>query len=261
MKYKASIFDILQEFINAMTFPVNIYKVNSVPATAPRTGNDITLNVDDIYHAVIGATVIIGASPGAKPYTIVSWDESFAVQDEVMQLVVNDASGINPIVADSFNFYPPIFGHGTILEQGNQLTQQLSAWNKYPLIWAKEGVTETFLDDRGESHERESALTIYFLTDSNYDLDYGSIYNLYTRPMTRLKDNFVKVLNTESGNWPIGSTDREEMVFKTTEINKVGVIINSKNVTGKSLFGDNLSGVALEFTLKMFWPESNIFIG
>ena len=238
-----------------MTFPVNIYNVTSVPATGGRSGNDITLNVDDVYHAVIGATLSIGT--GAT-YTIVSWDENYAIDDNVMQLVVNDSTGSNPITATSFNFYPPFFAHGTVKEEGAQLVQQNNVWNKYPLIWAREPVKERFFNDREDAHERESNIEIYFLTNADFSIENFNTYELYARPMTRLKDNFIKILNTETGNWPIGSTDRNDMTIDVTEITKVSVTIGQKDVT-KTIFADNLSGVAAEFKLKILAPEGNIF--
>lgn len=306
-----------------MTFPVYIYEVvSSVPALAPLGGNNITLNVDDVYHAVIGATLMIGG----KPYTIVSWNENYNLQDEIMQLVVNDSTGVSlslsftatetftcssiipsgsnyvitgtigatppisglpasgsfllsggaytvinsttilavggtitsTISANSFNFYAPFFAHGTIQEEESQLLQQPSTWNKYPLIWAKEGVKERFFNDRDDSHERESDLTIYFLTDSNFELPNPNIYDLYVRPMTRLKDNFIKILNTETGNFPIGAIDRDDMTIDTTEITKVSVSIRAEK-TKSTLFADKVSGVAIEFKLKLLQPENNIF--
>lgn len=244
MKYKASIFDVLQSFVNQMTYVVTIYKVTN-------SGTTYTLNVNDVYWAVIGATVTIGGNP----YVIKSWNEDYNTQENIMQLVVN---GNTAITATSFTMYPPFFAHGTITEEANQLNQQNSVWNKYPLIWAREGVSEDFNNDREVEPERTSDLTIYFLTNNNPNLPTENIYELYVRPMTRLKDNFIKALNTEVGFWPIGAVDRDDMHIKTTEITKVGVTIASKKET-KNLFVDNLSGIAIEFKMKLQHPEPNIY--
>ena len=230
-----------------MTFTVNVYKVVT-------SGTTYTLYVDDVYHAVIGATITIAGNK----YTIVSWDEGYSLQDGVMQLVVTGAVPIILTQGMAFNFYSPFFAHGTVREEGNQLTQQNSVWNKYPLIWAREPVREKFDNDREASHERESNIELYFLTDADFSIPNQNTYELYARPMTRLKDNFIKTLNTEVGIWPIGSVDRNDMDINITEITKVGVTIGSKDVT-KTIFADNLSGVAAEFKLKILAPEDNIF--
>lgn len=260
MKYKISIFDILSDFVAQMTYPVTMYKIFS-QSTNAQGGTNYVLNVDNVYHAVLGGVLSIPYQGGGSwNFTILGWNENYNLQDGIMQLTVWDQSNGThiPDITQTFNFYPPFFAHGTVKEEGNQLSQQNSTWNKYPLIWAREPVKEVFSNDRDVAWERESDIEIYFLTDSNFSIENFNIYDFYVRPMTRLKDNFIKSLNTETGDFPIGSVDRDDMNITVTEITKVSVTIGQKDVT-KTIFADNLSGVAAKFKLRILNPEKNLF--
>ncbi len=263
-KYKASIFDLLQEFVNYMQFPCRVYKViSSTPATGSYEGTNILLNVDDIYHVIEGMVVEIGGNN----YTVVDWNESYLPADDIMQLTVNDGGSGKPIVVVTgtplvFNVPPPTFAYGTLNEQNEAVSDETQKWNKYPLIWCKAPVEETMLDDSDEAHERISDLEIYFLTNNDESKSTINIYENYVRPMTRLKDCFIEVINTDSGNYPVGSVDKNDMDIKTREITRVAVKVAGKGKDiSRSMFSDPLSGVAIRFQMKLFWPDSNIFLG
>ena len=231
--YKRDLTDILEEWVNNMTFPVNIYTVSNV-------GNIYTLGVDNLYHVIAGMIVTINGNP----YTVVSFDDTTSPN---LTLVV---TGVIAITTGSFNLYSPIFTHGTIRETQVEATETTSPF-KVPTIWLYEQFEETEEEDPDNSIERESNIRLFFLTTSDHTLTTDEIYTLYIQPMQRLKDNFVKYINDFTN---LTLVYKWEQTDKVKNYAKFGAYINGKGMpTG--LFSDKLSGCEMDIKLILYKPD------
>jgi hypothetical protein len=240
MTPKRSLIDILETAIQAMAFPITIWKVTATVA------NTWQLNVDNLYHAVKGYIISIGGNN----YTIVSVNDDTSP----LQLTVTDPTGLlpAPTAQTSFNLYSPFFFHGMPRDSSAEMKQEQNAFNKYPMIWLMETFTETFYDDPEDANERDSQVKLYFLTDSQFETNQtNDLYEIYLLPMRRLLDSFIDMVNTQYSYFV-----QWNLKYNVTNYPKFGVYIRGKGVA-ENLFADNLTGCELDIVLKITKPNSS----
>lgn len=230
MNYRDSIITLVQQPVEAMTFPVTIDNIVA-------NGNDYTLTCCDVYHAQPGFIVTIDG----QQYTIVSVTYPGT-------LVVRDLTGTNPITAESFDMYTPFFFHGTPIETNVELGQVKDAAEKTPMVWFLENFSEKFNDNEEETLERESTCRIFFLTQADHNKWLtDDFYSNAILPMHRLLENWIADLKENK------RFETQDLEYTTTNHIKFGVYIANKGVQS-SLFSDKLSGVECAIVLKTYKP-------
>lgn len=221
--HRESLIDILKPIVEAMVFPIRIYK-NDV------NGIDYKLHVNNVYHSQIGFEAIIGGNP----YTIKEVNYSLNI------LTVTDETGTTPITVTEFNLYEPYFFHGTPIETGAELMPINDASKKTPMIWVMDGFTDTDDEDAESTTDRISKPRIFFLTQCNFNKVTNQLHDEYERPMRSLKNSFEKAIKNE---WAL--FDTIDWKVDVIAYNKFGVYIQNKGVPD-SLFADQLSGIEIQ---------------
>ena len=245
MSYPKPLKYILENVVNAMTFNVTVYKVSSsLPPTSylnkPATGLNYVLNVNNVYHAQVGYLVTIGG----HQYEIVAYDTYAG--PKYMTITVNDPTGLNPPVTGIFSLSTPLFVHGTPRDTNTELIKIQDASVKYPLIFLLEEYKEDYHGSKREAKQRDSYVTLCFLTQSDPTQQQNDISDLYVEPMARLAYNFVQAMNKQVG------------VFKTLPLdyslvrkNKFAIAFKANDGNPKIMFADT-AGVAFTSTLEIF---------
>jgi len=171
---------------------------------------------------------------------------TFSVDDVLytVQSFVKDESiivtGESIITGPSFLLDVPKFWHGSILETNKNLTGIAHMDEKVPMVYLRRPYRDSF-KAKDSSIERESDVTIYFLTEDlfhKYDIDQRDIECIY--PMRSLCYEFIELLRKNSQIAVIGNYDIENK-------EKFGVV-NSKG-SEKVLFDTPLSGCELSITI------------
>ena len=231
MDFHKPIEDILGDTIAAMTFPVTIYKVTA-------SGTTYTLNVDNVYHAQIGAQNIV--TIGGKPYTITGITYGSGC-NSVDILTVQDVGTSGAITADSFNMYSPYFFFGTLNETGTELPTDNSKCTPMVFLRLDETLEESFHEDPADPHERDTNCEISFLTQGIYTQQTEQLLDNGVTPMRRLMTEFIEALKDEVKTYEIYNFNPRSKYYTK-------VYVSSPT---KQLFGIKLSGVWDRFTLKI----------
>lgn len=234
-KYKRSILDILDEVVSGMSFPVVIGSVVS-------EGNLQTLFCCNIYHAQKGFNVTIND----LSYKIVA----FSHTDESITVKPNFTGAYTILPGVTFFLYNPLFFHGTPITTDTELKKLKDASVKTPMVWLWENFTEQ--ENKDDIIEREVVVELYFLTQPPAKLVQMVNRDIHTecvKPMMRLAECFKAEMQLRSD---IFETDFQQYDYENFP--KFGVIARNKGAT-TAIMADNLSGVALYTTFRLFFKD------
>lgn len=231
MSYKKSLIKILEPILLGMVFPVKVFKTVVTGSTGGV--NTIDIYVCDVFHAQVGFSITIGPNS----FEIISVDDA---------LNIITVTGTATITAPlCFHLYEPYFFHGTPRETNTEIVQQKDAFSKTPMFWLMETYTETFHDDPEDSHERDSDIRFFFLTQSSFAKQTEALHQDYLEPMKRLMQNFIEVYNAQRDIF-----EKWDFDYKVIPHTKFGVYINNLGYKA-ALFADQLSGIEVQATLKI----------
>jgi hypothetical protein len=228
MIHTRSLIDILNDVVSGLSLEVNILSVID-------NGNDtFSVAVDDLKWAEVGRIVQIN-----------SFDFTIQSIDDLTNTIVfygTDTIFSNTI---SFDLYAPYFWYGTPIAMNNQIQEIKQSKDKTPMIYLMLKFSEKFNTDNELMLERESTVSLYFLTQADFDA-WGTddFYTNAIRPMRRLMDLFIDSI---SSNYQFDTT---ALSYTATDLPMFGVYVNTKGATN-SWFSDNLSGVQLDTVLKI----------
>lgn len=141
-----------------------------------------------------------------------------------------------------FTIANPFFFHGTITQTNNELSQISNCFEKYPAIYLRRTFVETW--NRSSEIEREAQLTLYFLTQANFEHWQTENFDTYAiKPMRKLCYAFIDKINnnkqlSKSNDWQI------------TDNIKFATFVTEKGYENQK-FNDTLSGVQLDITLNI----------
>lgn len=233
MEYHEPIEDIIGDTISSMSFPVVIYKVDA-------TGNTYVLNVDDVYHAQVGAQNIV--TIGGNPYTItgVTYGDR-TCPDSVDVLTVEDIGTSGPITSTSFEMYSPFFIYGTLTETGTELPTDNSLCTPMIFLRLDETLEESFHEDPEDPHERDTTCEIACLTQGIYEQKTQELLDGGVTPMRRLMANFFEALKNEIKTYEIYDFNPKAKYY-------VKVYVRDSK---KQLWSNKLSGVWDRVNLKI----------
>ncbi len=132
------------------------------------------------------------------------------------------------------------FKHGTVTQTNNELTLEQDAFKKTPMVYLK----RTFKDSvrRFSSIDRESSITLFFLTQANFDQWDTENFDKYAvKPMRRLVYEFIDMLTKNKNIGDFDSYEIEDAIKFATFATDSGY--------EKQLFNDTLSGCRLDINL------------
>lgn len=225
---KRSTISIVRELVNAMQFKFTIKSVVD--------------NADGTYLLNTGPTHYLQKNSNSK--FIIDGNEYY-----ILSVVLNTSvlvSGSVAPVASTFNLPGLKFFHGTIKQTNTELANEglyLDMADKCPMAYLLRPFEEDIdAQDLNDSPiERESPITIFFLTEANFDdwkiddFDHEAI-----DPMWSVAQTFIETVKAAPG---IDKIDKYKIVDKIKFANY--------NINGadKILFKDNLSGKEVNITL------------
>ena len=220
---------ILESVVSSMTFPMII---EDVVVNADLT---ISIQVCDLRHSEPGRVVTIGGND----YTIISIDDT----TNIMVLSAGPA-----ITVTTFDLYGVYFFNGAPIDVEKQVIEIPNATNKTPMIFLLVPYREKVYDDVREAKDRESDVSLFFLTQANWDQwTTNGIMENAVRPMGRLQQQFQDTVRADNRFNP------DEQTLVLTPRIKFGVYVNNKGVQ-KAFQAMDLSGVQEDITLELWKP-------
>jgi hypothetical protein len=169
---------------------------------------------------------------GLNTYTITDFNPnvSFTVSGSVLPTQL------------TFDLYPFIFKHGTIVKGAEELTAKLSYRDKYPLIFLRETLDEKIHLEDTDIIDSDAECTLYFLTDcvfENWTQADGD--NKGLKPMRAAVNEFLKALSQ-------ASTVGELTGLGTVKGHNIFGNIDA-NGTIRNIFNDFLCGHSLKINI------------
>ena len=212
--------DIVKDIVSNMNLQLNIKTVSS-------EDNLHTITVCNTYYLAKDNIIEIDSNS----FTIVS-----VIDSEIVL-----SGDVAPTVG-KFTIANPFFFHGTITQTNNELSQITDCFEKYPAIYLRRTFVENW--SRTSEIEREAQLTLYFLTQANFEQWQTENFDEYAiKPMRKLCYSFIDKINNnrqlhKSNDWSI------------TDNIKFATFVTDKGYENQK-FNDTLSGVQLDITLKI----------
>lgn len=215
-------FELLQAIID------NITKTFTADTITDNGGGYYTLTTCDTLWLTLNRKITIGITE----YTIT----------ELVPNVSIKIKGIGAPSASSFDIYPPILMHGTIIATKIELNKKILSTDKFPLIYLHE-ITDENMDFPAESAiDKESDCDIHFLTDADFTNWAQAGHDQWAiKPMRNLLNSFENALKSSNivGVYQGG---------RVLDHAKWGVYITDAGHT-KDIFSENLSGCQLKCTI------------
>ena len=149
-----------------------------------------------------------------------------------------------PITATTFELSAPLFFHGTIKSTDVEIKATTESQpSTYPIVYLLEEIEEEFENRKSMLLERNSTITLFFLT--RYDPEKKSLNpNLLQdilKPLSNLDGEFIEVLEKERGIAQLEGTRRRTNIARFA--------FTSRSGEEENIFSDYLSGVRLIITL------------
>jgi hypothetical protein len=146
--------------------------------------------------------------------------------------------------ANTFNLPVPYYFNGTIIQTNTELKREQELSKKTPMVFLRRPFEETLdaADINDTDTANSAALTLYFLTESNFkewltsDHDKNAIV-----PMRNMIYEFIEMLKANEKY-----IDRLTN-YQVTDLIKFGLV--TQNGVTAGLFSDNYSGAELNITL------------
>lgn len=225
---KKSTVQIVRDIVSQMKFPFTI--------------KSVTDNLDGTYLLATGNTHYL--QKGSN-----SLFEINGFEYEILEVVVNQSvlvKGYEVPISSKFNLPVPKFFHGTIKQTNTELSEELDMANKCPMVYLLRPFDETIdsMDLNDPLIERESELTLFFLTEANFtdwktdDFDHEAI-----EPMWSMANTFIEAVKSSGYVAPLGT-------YRI--LDKIKFANYNLNGADKILFKDNLSGKELNITLPIY---------
>lgn len=215
----------------------NALQILKVDSVVVNTDGTQTITVCDNLHVQEDFTLVINS----VNYTV----EDFSYKPDTITL-----SGTGTINAgDIFQMYPVYFFHGTPAVISNELSKEVQADNKTPMIWLDERFTDASTDDN-TSVARTVDCDLYIVSQLDSDLwNNQDNYDQSIIPMRRLAENFRTFLKSQIS---IFSTTKEKGIAMKID-NCTNLTLYSKDQRSKKqLLTDKLSGVKATTHLELY---------
>ncbi len=213
--------DILEDFVNSLVFEKTISNITD------NADGTFTFDTCKTFHTRVKSTVTIGGTD----YPVVSFNNNVNITITAAPAPV----GTTYTIARPFYFHDTPTSHNITLSNTDKSA-------KYPMIWVREVIKDTFDNDINSSIERTSNLRLYFLDNSNFeDWNTDQHYDEITNPMLNLFEKFKESINKyKFFNRPDN--------FEVTYHNRFGMY-EDKSGHVEKFFNDNLSGIEIIFVL------------
>lgn len=219
--------DIIKDLVENLNLQLNIKTVNSVD-------NIHTITVCNSYY-------LSGKPDSNNTANTIEIDSNtydiISVNDSEIVLKGDTAPNVG-----KFTIANPYFFHGTILQTNEELSQITDCFQKYPAIYFRRTFVETW--NRRNEIEREAQVTLYFLTQANFEHWQIDEFDTYAiKPMRKLCYAFIEKINKHS------QLQRSEN-WQITDNIKFATFTNEKGYESQK-FNDTVSGVQLDITLNI----------
>lgn len=213
--------DILEDFFNSLTYSSTVSNI------IDNSDGTFTFNTCKTFHARVKSIVTIGGND----YTVTAFNNNVNITVTAAPAPV----GVTYTIAHPFYFHDTPTSHNITLANTDKSA-------KYPMIWVREVIKDTFDNDISSTIERNSNLRLYFLDNSNLeDWNTDEHYAEITNPMLNLFEEFKIHVNNYKF---FGRPDD----FEVTYHNRFGQYEDKKGHV-KQFFNDNLSGIEIIFAL------------
>jgi len=191
------------------------------------------LFMDNTYYLTVDKLIEIDSNK--YRVTEVIFNTSIKVKPDGHQL---------PIIVTTFELPAPLFFHGTIKSTEREISATTESQpSTYPIVYLLEEIEEEFENRKSVLLERNSTITLFFLT--RYDPEKKSLNpNLLQdilKPLSNLDGEFIEVLEKERGIAQLEGTRRRTNIARFAFTNRAG--------EEEYIFSDYLSGVRLIITL------------
>ena len=195
---------------------------------------------DDLHTLTVCNPLYLSgkSSDNSNTFTIEIDGNNYDVISVIGQTVV--LSGSEDISLGKKTIDSPYFFHGTILQTNNELSLIGDVFQKTPMVYMRRTFVENW--NRFSSAERTADITLYFLTQANFDSWMTESFDTFAvKPMRQLCYAFIDSL---LANKQIG----EFKTYTITDNIKFATFVNDKGYENQK-FNDTLSGVQLDISL------------
>jgi hypothetical protein len=217
--------DIVRDLVENINLKLNIKTVRTL-------GDLHTITVCDTLY-LSGKS-----STSSNPYQITIDSNEYDIISVNGDTIV--LQGSEPITKGLKSIASPYFFHGTVTQTNNELSAIGDVFNKTPMIYFRRTFTENW--SRYTSVERTAEITLFFLTQANFDSWQINDYDTFAiKPMRNLCYKFIDSLLL---NKQIGKIENYSIIDNI----KFATFVTDKGYENQK-FNDTLSGVQLDISL------------
>ena len=219
--------DIVKELIEELTLEVDFKTItDNGDSTYTITTCDTSYMYPCFKFVLDGVTYTVTNTVGNE----FAFNEEFTISGNVVPTSTS-------VTLPALNYY-----HGTVIATKEELKLEELSSDKFPMVYLLEVLSDDFDSDPTSSINRNSALRLFFLSETEgNDWNTNEHYEYAIKPMRNVVYNFINHLEVSRR---IGSFDS----WTATNHAKFGVYVSGVGHT-RRIFDDKLSGVEVNITL------------